>query len=203
MLFPQTGEDGGGRSISNPRSIWLELLKPLAHLPFPNSPVPGLGLSAHSCTLVSFSPFPLSWLIPWCLPLILKTFKNKSSASTPPHPTLHVRGALGAEKHQRPGALRPPWNCPAPIAGPLEALKARKGWCFGQKGGSRQGHSHAGQGCRRQPEEQGGVSAEVHRLGCSGDAADGQAREGPGAEHRGTRTQLIALGQGAVRAPKK
>ena len=34
------------------------------------------------------------------------------------------------------------------------------------------------------------MSAEVHRLGCSGDAADAQARKGPGAEHRGS-SQLI------------
>ena len=107
-----------------------------------------------------------------------------------PSCTLHVKGIQGAEKHQRPGSPRPPWNCPAPITGPSEALKARKGWCFGQKGVSRQGHSRAGQGCRREPEEQGGMSAEVHRLGCSGNAADAQARKGPGAEHRGS-SQLI------------
>ena len=46
------------------------------------------------------------------------------------------------------------------------------------------------------------MSAELHRLGCSGDAADAWARKGPGAEHRGS-SQLIPPGEGAVEAPEK
>ena len=65
------------------------------------------------------------------------------------------------------------------------------------------GARHEGQGCRRQPEDQGGTFAEVRRLGCSRDAADAQAREGLGAEHRGRRTELIPQGQGAAEAPER
>lgn len=60
-----------------------------------------------------------------------------------------------------------------------------------------------GAGLRETAEGSGGTFAEVQRLGCSRDAADTQAREGLGAEHRGRRTQLKPQGQGAVEAPER
>lgn len=43
----------------------------------------------------------------------------------------------------------------------------------------------------------------AHLQRYSRDAADTQAREGLGAEHRGRRTQLMPRGQGALEAPEK